>query len=397
MFVSRLRLENWRNFRKLDVPLRPRMFLVGANASGKSNLIKALSFVREFVLDSATELKPRDDTGVTPFLLDQTSRQAPSKFEITFVSQNVRYVFGFSVNRFRVLEEYLIAFPKGLPQTWYHREYVGQTYRWSGSESALKKATSLRDKTRQNALFLSVGPQFNNEQLTEVFSWFQDHLAIVRLSGPSTLTSAFSVQRLQNPESKDQILGMMKNADIGIVHAEVIEEEFQMDDLRDHLPPSVLSKMSKEELLVQRVEFHHKTRDGVGMPLEYESESDGTKRLFALAGPWLGTLNSEHTVIMDELETSLHPLLVEELLKLLLDPKHLESTAQVVFSTHSPLLLSAGILRRDQIWFTEKNREGATHLYPLTDFKPRNDQSLAKGYLSGRYGAIPFIPAGLCQ
>ena len=371
--------------------------IYGANASGKSNLIEALNFVKEFVSTSATDLKPGDAISAIPFLFDQLSTDEPSKFEVTFASRGVRYIFGFSVNQFRVIEEYLVAFPKGLPQTWYHRQYVGQEYKWSGSESALKKATSLREKTRQNALFLSVGPQFNNNQLTEVFNWFTRNLKIVRMSGDRKLSPGYSLDKLGDPKFKDQILKIIRNADIGIVDAEIVEKKFHIDEIRDQIPPAMLSQLSKEEINSKSVKFHHHTGDQSSFALEFESESEGTKKLFALAGPWTDILNSEHTVIIDELETSLHPLLVEELLKLLLDPKHCPGAAQVIFSTHSPLLLSANILRRDQIWFTEKNSEGATHLYPLTDFKPRNDESLAKGYLSGRYGAIPFIPAGLRQ
>lgn len=371
--------------------------IYGANASGKSNLIKALAFIRQFVLDSATKLKPGHEINATPFLFDKVSQNEKSKFELTFVCKGIRYVFGFSLNRFRVLEEYLVAYPKGLPQTWYHREYVGEEYKWSGSETGLKRSASLRDKTRPNCLFLSVGPQFNHEQLTEVYNWFQDGLAVVSLHEGKNSPNDFSKSILEIPELKEAIVGLLRNADLGIVNAEVIEEEVSLDMIGLHLPPDHINRLSQEPVKIKEVRFFHKTGEGEECPLNYENESDGTRKLFSISGPWLTTLKGQSTVVIDELETSLHPLIVEELLKLLHDPKRCPGAAQVIFSTHSPLLLSANILRRDQIWFTEKNGEGATQLYPLTDFKPRKDESLAKGYLAGRFGAIPFIPAGLCQ
>ena len=135
-----------------------------------------------------------------------------------------------------------------------------------------------------------------------------------------------------------------------------------------------------------------------GMPdqdLDFAQESAGTRRLFALAGPSIDILESGYTVFVDELETSLHPILVRAFLQLLFCEQNNPNGAQVIFTTHNPILLDNTLLRRDQVWFTEKGKDGATHLYPLTDYKPRKGESLAKGYLSGRYGAIPFLPEGL--
>jgi uncharacterized protein len=120
-----------------------------------------------------------------------------------------------------------------------------------------------------------------------------------------------------------------------------------------------------------------------------------TQRLFELAGPWLDTLDQGYTVCVDELETSMHPLMVRELLRLIFSAEENAKGAQILFTTHNPLLLDPSLLRRDQVWFTDKDADGAGHLYPLTDFQPRKGESLVRGYMSGRYGAVPFVPEGL--
>jgi AAA15 family ATPase/GTPase len=166
------------------------------------------------------------------------------------------------------------------------------------------------------------------------------------------------------------------------------------------MPPALLAELESEGPLKpgkrMELKLRHKTEGGESVELDFNTEeSAGTKRLFALAGYWADILEQGYTVFVDEIETSLHPLLVKELLKLLFNPVTNPRAAQVVFSTHNPVLLDGSLLRRDQVWFTEKSPAGATHLYPLTDYQPRNTEALAKGYLAGRYGAIPFLPEGL--
>ena len=139
----------------------------------------------------------------------------------------------------------------------------------------------------------------------------------------------------------------------------------------------------------------HRGRGPETVPFPWEAESAGTHRLFGLAGPWLDILENGYTVCMDELETSMHPLMVIALLRLLFSEATNPKGAQVIFTTHNPLLLDSTLLRRDQVWFADKDDHGEAHLYPLTDYAPRKGESLVRGYLAGRYGAVPFIPQGL--
>lgn len=377
--------------------------IYGANASGKSNLIQALHFLSNFVQQSATTIQPGDPTGTEPFKLDRDSVNKPSEFEATFVTANVRYVYGVSLTRERVTEEYLFAYPNGSPQRWFHRTYNAEQkiYEWAKPSTAFKQDKSLQDKTRENSLFLSVGPQFNHEQLTPVFTWFKKELRFIHLNAENVrLRPRFTAKKLNSPEYHDRILNLLKSADFGITDAKAEEREFQVDEVKEKVPPDVLTeilasggkvKVSKTEITL----IHQaKNIDPVAMDFDNE-ESAGTRRFFSLAGPWLDILDNGYTVFIDEIETSLHPVLVRELLKLLFCSRNNTKGAQVVFTTHNPFLLDNSLIRRDQVWFAEKTPEGATHLYPLTDYKPRKDEALAKGYLAGRYGAIPFLPEGL--
>jgi len=139
------------------------------------------------------------------------------------------------------------------------------------------------------------------------------------------------------------------------------------------------------------IQFIHKTNSGESVPFPFFDESDGTKKLFAYAGPWLDVLAKGRILFCDELDTSLHPLMVRFLIGLIQNPEINKHNAQLIFTTHDTSVLDTDLFRRDQVWFVEKDREQASRLYPLSDFKPRKGEALEKGYLNGRYGALPFI------
>ncbi len=363
--------------------------IYGANASGKSNLIEAINFLAEFVKKSATKLEPGDSTGTEPFKLNHASLLNASEFEITFVTQEIRFVFGVVLTPQRVLEEYLVAYPKGSPQKWYHRTFneSENSYTWATPSTRFKDDKSLRDKTRENNLFLSVGPQWNHPQLSIAFDWFKSSLKVLHLNADNRVNSHFTAQLIKNnPAYYQLVLHLLRNADIGVVDANI--KEISTDNVSQNVSPSLVQKLE--------IKLLHKAEGVESMSLNFDTEeSAGTQRFFSLIGPWLEILSNGYTVFVDELETSLHPILVRELLKLLFNSTTNPKGAQVIFSTHNTVLLDSSLLRRDQVWFTEKTPEGATHLYPLTAYQPRKDEALAKGYLAGRYGAIPYLPNGL--
>jgi len=347
--------------------------IYGHNASGKSNVFMAIQFLLDFINNSAMGLKPGDPTGVEPFKLDVDSISKPSKFEITFVADKVRYLFGVSLTRERIVEEYLVAYPKGFPQNWYRRYYIPESgsYAWDKPSPSFKADDDLKAKVRENTLFLSVGPLFNDPQLTPVYNWFKSSIRLLKLNGEAGLNPNFTAQWLQQGKDADKIVSLMKNADLAIVDAKVQEQDVDFS--------------------VLKVSLYHEAKQAQPVELNFaHEESAGTRRLFALAGPWMDILEHGYFVLIDEIETSLHPILVKELVRMMMNPVINTKGAQIVFTTHSPSLLDTNVLRRDQIWFTEKDSSGATTLYPLTDFQPRKGEAVAKGYLAGRYGAVPF-------
>jgi len=378
--------------------------IYGPNASGKSNIIEAISFLAKFVRRSATKIQPGDPTGAQPFKLDRDSVTKPSQFEITFVADGVRYVFGLSVTKKRVIEEYLVAYPKGVPQRWYQRNYnaAKEAYEWTKSSTAFKQDKSLQKKTRENSLFLSVGPQFNHKQLTGVFNWFENNLRFIYLSADAMLHPGFTAELVAKKSYHDRLLNLLKSADIGVTNAKIKETAISIDELKKNMPAQILAEMEAKGAFKKgipmevEINLTHKAEGIAPVALDFaDEESAGTRRFFSLVGPWAHILQNGYTVFVDEIETSLHPILVKELLKLLFCNKNNRKGAQVVFTTQNPILLDGTLMRRDQIWFTEKSPGGATHLYPLTDYQPRKDEALAKGYLAGRYGAIPYLPEGL--
>lgn len=373
--------------------------LYGANASGKSNVLLALNYLANLIENSATELKPRDSTEAEPFKLDQNCITEPSEFEVTFEFDGVRYLYGVAVTPQRIIEESLFAYPEGRAQCWCHRSYNKETglYDWDKPARAFKRDLKLQDYTKENVLFLSQGADLNHQQLTQVYMWFKTQLRFVTLSADDNgIHPGATLDLLNNPNTRDRVISLLKSADFGITDVESAEHEFDIDSLKQGSVPAVLRKKADGKFIETKINLLHLDNSSSPISMSYEEEeSAGTRRFFSLIGPWLDTLEKGYTVFIDEIDTSLHPLLVRELLKLLFSAKSNPNGAQIVFTTHNPVFLDKTLLRRDQIWFTEKDDSGATSLYPLTDYKERNQAAIGKRYLSGVYGGVPFLPEGL--
>ena len=341
----------------------------GANASGKSNLIKAMQFMRGVVLTSAAVMQPGQEFNIQPFRLNSQSVSQPTEFEITFLLEGVRYQYGFALNSKQIVSEHLLVYKAFKPQSWFERhldEESGKDVYEFGS--GLKGQKNVWEgATRSNSLFLSMAVQLNSEQLRPVFDWFNNQLVIVNELTP--LAPEFSVKSLQKPESRKRICDFLTAADISIADIDVPVEDVQENRLR----------------------FHHVTEHGKAV-FELADESSGTRNLLYLAGPVLDILKKGLMLVVDELDTSLHPMLVRRLVQLFHQPESNTGGAQLVFTTHDASLLDApDLLRRDQIWFTEKDRDQATSLISLSEFKPRKNEALERGYLQGRYGGVPFL------
>ena len=367
--------------------------LYGANASGKSNVLAALDFMRAAVVMShrfwaSDEGLPRDPFAWGP------RKAEPSLFEVTFLLDGDRFQYGFQASDERFLEEWLFAWPNGKKQVWFERD--NDTYKFGDNLKGENKL--IQDVTRPNALFLSAAAQHNHPQLVPVFSEFRSfqsvNISVDRYPAtPFRISSAFALARLLEEEAGEQALlpeeelpeprlerfrNLLKKADFGVVDLRV--ETSKSDEKRRRFSPSFFLR-------------HQSKSDDAWLPLKEESQ--GTRTMFYMALPILEVLEKGGVLVVDELERSLHPTLAREIIRQFNDPKANPQNAQIIFTTHDTNLLGTTLgepaLRRDQVWLTEKNPEGATVLYPLTDYKPRKAENIERGYLQGRYGAIPFL------
>jgi hypothetical protein len=363
--------------------------IYGPNAGGKSNLIKALQYMRAVVAESASVMQPGQTFNVQPFRLDALSVAQPTEFDISFVLDGVRHQYGFELTAQRVTREYLLVYKAFKPQQWFERHYDAA----SGKDVydfgvGLKGPKSVWEgATRPNALFLSMAVQLNSEQLQPVFAWFLNQLAIFNEITP--LGQHFSVDMLRKPEGKRAICDFLTSADISISDIEVVTRKVSGQAVHFDMAAGK-TEVRNEEQEVNELLFHHVTEQGKAV-FSLGDESMGTRNLLFLTGPVLDILNKGMVLVVDELDSSLHPLLVRRLVELFQNPVVNKKGAQLIFTTHDTSLLDPDLFRRDQIWFVEKDRDQASKLYPLSDFSPRKNEALERGYLVGRYGALPFL------
>lgn len=392
------RVDQENTFEETGVSLLKAAAIYGANASGKSNFVKALGFMRRFVLNSAREGQATDRIPSEPFRLSTETIDAPTMVEIIFILKGDRYRYGFEVTRKQVIGEWLYRTRTTREMKLFEREHttidVG---------SSFKEGRGLEDRTRENALFLSVVAQFNGSIAGEVVQWLDDlniRIGVNDLSDRLDTTRQMAAGGYHN-----EIVGFVKGLDLGIEDIETVEREPRVkveltsDGDPEASPPYELDRVFRDlmEYGKTRVRTIHRVYDSEGRsvtsrPFDLEQhESEGTKKLFGLAGQLIGTLNAGHVLVVDELDARLHPLITCAIIELFQNPKTNPRNAQLIFTTHDTNLLSNTRFRRDQIWFAEKDRRGGTHLYSLIEYKVRNDASFEKDYIKGRYGAIPYI------
>lgn len=363
----------------------------GPNAAGKSNLIAAAGFVNRFV-NTSMDRKLDSPIEVTPFLLVADQNSEPVEFELTFIdSRDVRYQYGFHVTTSQVVREWMVAYPKGLPQTWFEREHpLGKEPEWYFGRNLKGRNSQVAELTRPDVLFLSNAAKFNHRQLTYVLTWFKKSLRVIDAEEAKVTLSLFSaVKAKEDEQTRVGIQTLLKVADFGISDFDIQERTITDKDFPEEMPIELRSQFVNKKTL--DIFMHHPVT-GVGkVSLPIKEESSGTQRFFALSGPLYDVLENGWTLFVDELDSSLHPLLVRYIVELFHNPQINPKGAQLIFNTHDTTLMDGSLFRRDQIWFVEKDRQGCSHLYPLLDYSPRKDEALAKGYLLGRYGAIPFL------
>ena len=371
--------------------LLPTLAVYGANASGKSNLLAAIEYMREVVRWSHRAAAENVGMNRRPFRLDSKSSAVPSSFDIDFIVNNVRYHYGFTCDDKVVLSEWLFAYPKKKRQVWLFRER--QNFEFGSALTGRNKIIS--EQVGESTLFLSAAAANRHDLITPIFRFFTNDIYILGSSVPSRIVDVIS-----DDVKRDTVIRLLSSADFGIKSAKIADEDLGdvsqafsrelTEIIKKHVPGMEtegfdLSKPSKKVML------GHGAAGGDVVYLESYDESSGTLKMLELLGPILESLDRGSVLIIDEIDSSLHSAVSTALVKVFSDKVTNNKGAQLFFSTHDTNLLCSGGLRRDQIWFAEKSSSGATITYPLTDIVTRKGDNLERGYLQGRYGAIPFI------
>jgi uncharacterized protein len=370
--------------------------IYGSNAAGKTNLMRAMQVMQAFVISSAST------TGAAqypyrPFKLSKITCEAPSEFEIAFVQDGVRYEYGFSMGPKQIEREWLIEHVQSRSRMRGRRLFERtldrrtKKYNWDFGPSFKGERSTWSNSTRPEALFLSTATQLNSIQLRPIFDWFQKKLAVI--TGQTTLNESLSLQVWDEPDGKERLLPFLKEADLGIIDMQIEKKPLPVSGgiiLRGQA--MLQQRVGQQPDLVQVILSHASDDPKNPVGFDFEDESSGTQILFKTAGAWLNVIRNGEVLFFDEIDTNMHP----KLLMFLIQKFHSNSTnpnnAQLICTTHNTSLLDREMFRRDQFWFVEKDKIGASKLYPLTDFSPRNDEVIERWYMRGRYGALPTLP-----
>jgi len=352
--------------------------IYGANASGKSNILSALITMGTF-MDSSVRAMERGKLPFMPFLLIDGYQEKPSHFEIVFLMEGLQYRYGFEISAARVEREWLYFVPTIREALLFRRE--GDDIKVMDS---FKGGKGLEPRVAPQALFLTVARDFNVQLAKDIFQWTYCFPSM----SDSSDASMFMIQCLEEKKLNTEIVDFMTRLDVGISDIQVFPVSKKNDD--EDIDPGRIRPKS------YRVETLHTTFDRKGSPLANvkfnmrTQESEGTQKLFSMSGKIVEVLMHGQILAVDEMDARLHPALTRKIVELFHSTESNPRNAQLIFATHDTNLLDHRLFRRDQIWFAEKNRVGATDLYSLAELKVRNDASYERDYIDGRYGAIPF-------
>lgn len=389
--------------------------LYGANASGKSNLLRAMDVMKYLVLNSATRLSSQDKLpDIIPYLFAEATEQQPSAFEITLLIDSLQYVYGFSATSEKIVEEWLyVNTPGKRAYQWFDRTQNRGAWVFS-SKFKHRESELLRERTRDNALILSTAGRENIELLQPLLDWFSEKVSTrnISVSFPFDRFSNMSlmletVEMCKKDENfRKQIAELLALADTGIVHLSIEEPNSELpasllDTIRNYKPiienlSGLVFPLELNTFKISTLRRQFDSEKTVVLP--FEEESHGTQYYFGILGTVLKALSNGGLLVMDEFDSNLHPLLARKIVQLFQHPDWNKKGAQFLFATHNTFLFDRDLLRRDQIWLIEKER-GASRCFSLDSFekekKPRNDASLARNYLRGRYGGVPIFSGEL--
>lgn len=391
--------DNFFSIRKYD--LLNSAVIYGANASGKSNLLRAMAFMGRLVLNKTKVIQSTDVLPHDPFRLNTTTKDASSSFEMVFFIDEIKYRYGFELDNTTVYSEWLHADEKGKEAKLFYRDdeeehYVNPQKFKEGF--AFFDSTTSKIKISKNQLFIWKCDQNDGEISKSILNWFSRFNLIDGLNHDGYIN--YTMRKMEDEEFKNEIISLVKTADIGVENI-VLQEDEVPSDVIEKMP---LPQDLKEELLKDgglksiNINTYHTVFDENDNAIAQEvfeldqEESLGTRKFFKMSAPILNTLKEGKILMIDELDASLHPMLTRHLISLFHDKNINTENAQLIFATHDTNLLKPQIFRRDQIWFSEKDKYGATNLYALSQLKNvRKTEDFECQYIQGKYGAIPYL------
>lgn len=354
----------------------------GANASGKSNLFKILTLV-VLMLRSSNSVDINAKLPLIPFKLDKDSVNKPSEFEIKFILNETRYVYGFIADKDKIYDEYLYYYPNGRETKIFDRTNINE---YSYTQKDEKILREIEAKNAQNKFFLATATNWNFDKTKAAYNFLTN--GIGTCNNLEILKNMAYKMYETNPDYlKDFAIDFLQKADFNIEDYQISQIDVPGEFLT--AIPEFIAKTLPDKPKAYQVLFKHKNSDNY---LSIDEESLGTQMIFAFIPFLADSLKNKKVLIIDELDKSLHPFLVQYIVEIFNDAEINKNGSQLIFNTHDTNLLDLNILRRDQIWFTEKNSEtGESDLYSLSDFSVRKQENVEKGYMLGRYGAVPFI------
>lgn len=380
--------------------------IYGANASGKSNFLKAIHFMKTFIFDSSPDNKVRDKIEVSSFKLNSSSENRPSMFEMTFIVKEVKYKkvtkdiifrYGFQVTKRRIHSEWLFGRFTSQESMLFTREE--DDFKFGDKFSEGKRVYNAFGKISGTSLLLSFVASYKgeNEPLTySIMGWFKKLNNLSRIADSNFF--GITADLMSDSDMKEKITKAFCLADIGIEDIEVKKEPVDIATLPDFLKNDIEKSEDIKDLHTITVKTQHvkynedKEKIGLATFDLRDEESDGSQKFFALIGPVLDALRFGLVLIVDEIDARLHPNLCDVLISLFNSKKSNKNNAQLIFATHNTLIMNRNKLRRDQIYFIYKDKYGESELYSLLDYKKiRNDASFGKEYLMGKYGAVPYL------
>lgn len=366
--------------------------IYGANASGKSNVITALKHFQWDVTTSHSQRKANAKINRREFALDIESGSETTIFEIDFLLDGIRYTYGYEANEKRYVSEWLYSFPKGVVATLYERNY--QEFKFGRSLKGRNKTIS--EFTRKNSLFLSTAAQNDHDQLSKI----SEFISNIRIQSTISESSESVTLSLGKNELDQRAIEFLQNIGTGVCGVKKEEEKLPSEakaitsalikafsDTMEDMPEIDFAEFPETRT---KIKLGHLSREGAIKYFELSNESAGTRRLLVLLGPIFEVLDEGGMLVIDEIDASLHTKACELIVSLFNSKESNPKGAQLIATTHDTNLLMSDSIRRDQVWFTEKDLTGATSLYPLSDISTRKGDNLERGYLQGRFGGVPF-------